>query len=171
MLGKPDAPLTIVEFTDYQCPFCQRFHTTTFAELKKNWIETGKVRFISRDMPLDFHPNAMRAAEAARCAGDQKQFWRMRDVLGSNPAKLSAENIDGYAQGIALDMPTFRSCMELGRHRQEVESDVKLAQSIGVNGTPSFVIGKTTPEGVEGEVLVGALPLSAFEEKLKAVAQ
>ena len=68
MLGSKEAPLTIVEFTDYQCPFCQRFHTTAFPELKKNYIATGKVRFYSRDMPLDFHPNAMRAGESARCA-------------------------------------------------------------------------------------------------------
>src|SRR5262245_41431233 len=73
MIGNKDAPITIVEFTDYQCPFCQRFHVTTFADLKKNYIDTGKVRFYSRDMPLDFHPNAMRAAQASRCAGDQNQ--------------------------------------------------------------------------------------------------
>src|ERR1035441_4839957 len=85
MLGSKEAPLTIVEFTDYQCPFCQRFHTTAFPELKKNYIDTGKVRFYSRDMPLDFHPDAMRAAEAARCASDQGQFWRLRDVLGAHP--------------------------------------------------------------------------------------
>ena len=74
MLGSKTAPLTIVEYTDYQCPFCQRFHVTVFAELKKAYIDTGKVRFFSKDMPLDFHPNAMRAAMAARCAGEQGKF-------------------------------------------------------------------------------------------------
>src|SRR5262245_10109126 len=72
-LGRDDAPLTIVEFSDYQCPYCRRFHLETFPELKKNYVDTGKVRFVSRDLPLDFHPNALRAAEAARCAGDQKK--------------------------------------------------------------------------------------------------
>jgi len=167
MLGKADAPLTIVEFTDYQCPFCQRFHTTTFSELKKNWVDTGKARFFSRDMPLEFHGNAFRAAEAARCAGDQKQFWRMRDVLGSNPAKLSQENIDLYAKEMNLDMTAFKACMESGKYKQSIESDLKTAQSIGINGTPSFVIGKSTADGVEGDVMVGALPLASFEEKLK----
>src|ERR1017187_2441884 len=75
MLGSKDAPITMVEFTDYQCPFCQRFHLSTFSDLKKNYIDTGKVRFYSRDMPLDFHPNALRAAQAARCGGEQGQFW------------------------------------------------------------------------------------------------
>jgi len=171
MIGSPDAPLTMVEFTDYQCPFCQRFHAATFGDLKKTYIDTGKVRFYSKDLPLDFHPNAFRAAEAARCAGDQGQFWKMRDVLGSNPGKLSAENIAQFAQEMQLNMPTFRSCMEVGKYKSAVDADLKLAQSIGVNGTPSFVIGKSTPEGVDGELVVGALPFAMFEEKLKGVAK
>jgi Trk K+ transport system NAD-binding subunit len=88
MLGSKNAPLTIVEFTDYQCPFCQRFHVTAFPELKKAYIDTGKVRFFSKDMPLDFHPNAMRAAMAARCAGEQNKFWELRDTMGANPNSL-----------------------------------------------------------------------------------
>jgi protein-disulfide isomerase len=168
MLGAPNAPVTMVEFTDYQCPFCQRFHVSTFPDLKKNYIDTGKVRFYSFDLPLDFHPNAARAAESARCAGDQGQFWRMRDLLGSSPGKLSAENIAGYAAEISLDTAKFKECMDSGKFKKAVETDGKAAQSMGVNGTPSFVIGKTTAEGVDGELVVGALPLTAFEEKLKA---
>jgi protein-disulfide isomerase len=169
MLGSPTAPITMVEFTDYQCPFCQRFHVSTFPELKRNYIDTGKVRFYSRDLPLDFHPNAFRAAEAARCAGDQGQFWRMRDVLASNPAKLSAENIHGFAAEISLDVAKFKACLDSGTHKAAIESDVKAAQALGVNGTPSFVIGKTTPEGVDGEIVMGALPYGAFDEKLKTL--
>jgi protein-disulfide isomerase len=169
MLGAPAAPITMVEFTDYQCPFCQRFHVTSFPELKKNYIDTGKVRFYSFDLPLDFHPNAARAAEAARCAGDQGQFWRMRDILGSNPGKLSAENIAGYASEISLDAAKFKECVDSGKFKQPVMDDSKAAQSMGINGTPSFIIGKSTPEGVDGELVVGALPYAAFEEKLKAL--
>lgn len=168
MLGAPDAPITMVEFTDYQCPFCQRFHSATFYELKKNYIDTGKVRFYSRDLPLDFHPNAFRAAEAARCAGEQGQFWRMRDVLASNPSKLSAEQIHGYAEEIKLDGAKFKACLESGKFKKAIEDDVKAAQALGVNGTPSFIVGKTTAEGVDGELVVGALPYAAFVEKLKA---
>src|SRR5665213_2353557 len=81
-LGSNDAPVTIVEFTDYQCPFCRGFESTTFSEIRKKYIDTGKVRFVVRDLPLaEMHPDAMQAAEAAHCAGDQGQFWRMHDVL------------------------------------------------------------------------------------------
>src|SRR5437763_9129515 len=102
MLGSKDAPLTIVEYTDYQCPFCQRFHVTAFTELKKNYIDTGKVRFYSRDLPLDFHPNAMRAAMAGRCAADQGQFWKLRDMMGANPDKLDMDHIAGFAGDLKL---------------------------------------------------------------------
>src|SRR5712692_8333967 len=77
-IGRDDAPVTLVEFADYQCPYCKRFHTDAYAELKKNYIDTGKVRFVSRDLPLEFHPFAMKAAEAARCAGDQQKYWELR---------------------------------------------------------------------------------------------
>jgi protein-disulfide isomerase len=169
MLGAADAPLTMVEFTDYQCPFCQRFHSATFYELKKNYIDTGKLRFYSRDLPLDFHPNAFRAAEAARCAGDQGQFWRMRDLLAANPSKLSLEQIRGYADEIKIDGAKFMACLESSKFKKAVEDDIKAAQALGVNGTPSFVLGKTTADGVDGELVVGALPYAAFEEKLKAL--
>ena len=93
MLGRPDAPLTLVEFTDLQCPFCSRFSSTTFDQIKKTYIDTGKVRFISKDFPLDMHPEAMRAARACRCAADQKKFWEMRSVLLRNASKLSPDFI------------------------------------------------------------------------------
>src|SRR5215813_13611341 len=90
MLGSKEAPVTIVEFTDYQCPFCQRFHVTTFPELKKKYVDTGKARFFSRDMPLiELHSNAMRAAQASRCAGEQNQYWTLREWMSANPDKLS----------------------------------------------------------------------------------
>src|ERR1051326_8300199 len=144
MLGSKDAPLTVVEFTDYQCPFCQRFHTTSFPDLKKNYIDTGKVRFYSRDMPLDFHANAMRAAEAARCAADQGQgqFWKMRDIMGSNPDKLDLEHILGFASDLKLDANTLRTCVETEKYKNAVQTDVLEAMKIGANATPTFVIGK-----------------------------
>src|SRR5436309_2535217 len=80
-IGRPDAPLTLVEFADYQCPFCRQFHTAVYERLKTEFIETGKLRFVSRDLPLDFHSNAMAASVASRCAGDQDEFWQMRDTL------------------------------------------------------------------------------------------
>ncbi len=170
MLGNQSAPLTIVEFTDYQCPFCQRFHTATFPELKKNYIDTGKVRFYSRDLPLDsIHANAMRAAEAGRCAADQGKFWELRNVMGSNPDKLDLEHLVGFATGLNMDAAAFRSCVSSGKYKEAVQSDVVEAMKIGANGTPTFVVGKSTADGVDGEIMVGALPYAMFEDKLKAL--
>ncbi len=167
MLGSKDAPLTIVEFTDYQCPFCQRFFLTTFPELKKSYIDTGKVRFYSRDMPLDFHANAMRAAQAARCAADQKQFWTLRDIMGAHPDKLDMASLVSYASDLKMDVPKFRGCVESEKYKNAVQSDVMEAMKIGATGTPSFVIGKSTPEGVDGELMIGAMPYGMFDDKLK----
>src|SRR5262249_9116106 len=95
--GKEEAPVTIVELTDYQWPYCRRFDQTTFADIKKTYIDTGKVRFLTRDLPLEFHANALRAAEAARCAGDQGKFWEMREALFANSTDLSRDAIIRYA--------------------------------------------------------------------------
>ena len=170
-MGSKDAPLTMVEFTDFQCPYCQRFHVNTFAELKKDYIDTGKLRFISRDMPLDFHPNAMQAAEAGRCAGEQGQFWSMRDRMNSNPDKLDINNLVTWAQELKLNVASFRSCVENQKYKNAIQSDLTLAQKIGANGTPSFVLGKSTADGVDGELVVGAMPYQVFDQKLKDLAR
>jgi protein-disulfide isomerase len=167
MLGSKEAPLTIVEFTDYQCPFCQRFHTTAFPELKKNYIDTGKVRFYSRDLPLDFHSNAMRAAEAARCANDQGQFWKLHDVMGANPDQLDMNSLLADAADLKMNLDTFRACVESEKYKNAVQTDVMEAMKIGANGTPTFVIGKSTSDGVDGELVVGAQPYPMFDQKLK----
>jgi protein-disulfide isomerase len=166
-LGSKDAPITIVEYTDAQCPFCRQFHLTTFEDLRKKHIDTGKVRFYSRDLPLDFHANAMSAAEAGRCAGEQNRYWELRDRLIENANRLARPDIDGYAQTLGLDMAKFKACMDSGKHRAAIQQDIAEAGRLGVNGTPSFVIGKSTPEGVDGVLLVGARPLAAFEAVMK----
>jgi protein-disulfide isomerase len=163
MLGSKDAPVTLVEFTDYQCPYCRQFHATVFGDLKKNFIDTGKVRFYSRDLPLDqIHPNAMRAAEAARCAADQGQFWPMRDLMGSHPDKLDLENLVTEAGTLHIDTKTFRACVESQKYKEAVQTDVLEATKIGAEATPTFVLGKSTPEGVDGELIIGSQPYSAF---------
>jgi protein-disulfide isomerase len=170
-IGSKDAPLTMVEFTDFQCPFCQRFHVSTFADLKKNYIDTGKLRFVSRDLPLDFHPNAMQAANAGRCAGEQGQFWAMRDRMNSSPDKLDINNLVSYAQDLKLNVASFRGCVESQKYKDAIQADVLTAQQIGANGTPSFVLGKTTPDGVDGELVIGAMPYQLFDQKLKDLAR
>jgi protein-disulfide isomerase len=168
MLGSKDAPITMVEFTDYQCPFCQRFHTQVFNELKKDYIDTGKVRFYSRDLPLDsLHPNATRAAQAARCAADQGQFWKLRDIMGAHPESLDLNSLIADATSLKMDANAFKTCVESGKYKEAVQSDVLEAMRIGADGTPSFVIGKSTPEGVDGELLVGAMPYPVFQKRFK----
>jgi protein-disulfide isomerase len=171
MLGSKTAPLTIVEYTDYQCPFCQRFHTTAFNDLKKAYIDTGKVRFFSKDMPLDFHSNAMRAAMAARCAGEQGKFWELRDTMGANPNSLDIEHIVGFAADLKLNTAALRACIDSGKYKEPVQNDVLEAMRIGANGTPTFIVGKSVANGVDGELLVGAMPFQMFDLKLKELAK
>jgi protein-disulfide isomerase len=160
-----------VEYTDYQCPFCQRFHVTSFPEIKRDYIDTGKVRFFSKDMPLDFHPNAMRAAQAARCAAEQNKFWELRDVMGQNPDKLDMDHIVGFAEDLKMDGKALRACVESGKYKNLVQSDVLEAMKIGATGTPTFIVGKSAGSGVEGELVLGAMPFQVFDEKLKALAK
>ncbi len=167
MLGDKDAPITVIEFTDYQCPYCRQFHATTFGELKKKYIDTGKVRFFRRDMPLDFHADAMRAAMAGRCAADQKRFWDLRDVMAANPDKLDMKSLVKAAESLKLDVKAFRECVESEKYKNAVQTDIMDASRIGADGTPTFVVGKSTPTGVDGELLVGALPFEDFEKTLK----
>jgi protein-disulfide isomerase len=167
MLGSKTAPLTIVEYTDYQCPFCQRFHVTAFAELKKAYVDTGKVRFFSKDMPLDFHPNAMRAAMAARCAGEQNKFWELRDVMGANPNSLDMEHIVNFAGDLKMDTTSLRACIDSGKYKDPVQTDVLEAMKIGANGTPTFIVGKSVGNGVDGDLVVGAMPFQMFDSKIK----
>ena len=170
MLGSKTAPMTMVEFTDYQCPFCQHFHVTTFGELKKNYIDTGKVRFYSRDLPLDFHPNAMRAAQAARCAIDQGKYWQIRDVMGANPDKLDLEHLVGFAVG-----------PEDGYDRVPRVRDQREVQERGADGRDGSdedrrewnadVRGREEHAGGCGwrDRWSGAMPYALFDEKLKAL--
>src|SRR4051812_8445944 len=169
MLGRPDAPLTMVEFTDLQCPFCRQFVLTSFDQLKKDWIDTGKLRYISRDFPLDFHAQAMNAARAARCAGEQGKFWEMRLGLMRNANVLSPDYITKTAADMKLDMKSFTPCAASAKYDAEIEAETAEGTRIGVSGTPTFVVGRTTPTGIEGPILVGALPYAQFDARLKGL--
>jgi len=165
ILGSQNAPVTMVEFSDYQCPFCRQFHMTTFDQIRKKYVETGKIRFVTIDFPLPIHPNAEKAGEAAHCAADQRQFWPMRDTLSVNADKLSEAELPGYAQSLYMDVAAFKSCLSSGKYKQLVSDNQKKGEAVGVNGTPTFLIGKSTPDGVDGIVFVGAQPIEAFESK------
>ncbi len=111
-LGRSDAPLTLLEFTDYQCPYCRRFQSETWPLLKKNFIDTGKLRFIVRDLPLQFHSTARPAAEAAHCAGEQGKFWEMHHALLTGSDPLNAAGIDRRAREVGLDLERLHSCIQ-----------------------------------------------------------
>jgi protein-disulfide isomerase len=173
-LGRADAPVTIVEFSDYQCPFCQRFFATTLPAIKKDYIDVGKVRYVFRDYPLDqLHPLARKAAEAAHCAGEQGKYWEMHDALFRNPATLAPPQLADHARSIGLDGPAFAECLASGRHAARVERGLADGAAAGVRGTPAFVIGKTkASDVVEGTPIRGAQPLDTFRRIIdQALAQ
>jgi len=168
-LGSADAPLTMIEYTDLQCPFCRQYATVTFEEIRKNWIDTGKLRYISRDFPLDFHPLAMPAARAARCAGEQGKFWELRMVLMRNANLLSADYITRTAADLKLDMKAFAACSASTKFDAEINAELQEGTRIGVSGTPTFVIGRTNDTAIEGPMVVGAFPYPQFDAKLKSL--
>jgi protein-disulfide isomerase len=170
VLGRADAPVTLVEFTDLECPFCRTFHVNTFERIKREYIDTGKVRFVSRDFPLDFHPNARPAAQAVRCAGEQGKFWEMRHEVTLNAAALGSAVYERLARDLGLDLPRFTACAASESHREAIDRDMAEGINAGVTGTPSFVVGRTTPgASVEGVRIVGAQPYQAFESRIKAL--
>jgi len=169
-LGSQDAPVTMVEFTDFQCPFCKRFHDVVFPEIKKKYIDNGKLRYVSRDLPLSFHANALIAANAARCAGEQNSFWQFRDVLFAKAPNLKEDEILGYAKDLSLDMKQFQVCLASKKFNQDIAKDLNEANAAGLTGTPSFVLGKTGADGyVDGDAIIGAKPFPYIEVKIQEV--
>jgi protein-disulfide isomerase len=166
-LGHDDAPVTMVEFTDYQCPYCKRFHDNTFPRLKQKYIDTGKLRYVSMDLPLRFHQQARPAAHAARCAGEQDRFWQMRETLFSNSRALQKEALVSYAGDLSLDTEAFEACLDDKRHELGINQNIQVARAAGFTGTPSFVIGKNVNGQVSGAVLIGAKSLAEFESQIE----
>lgn len=166
-LGREDAPITLVEFTDYQCPFCRDFHLTTFEQIKLKYIDTGKVRFVSRDLPLDIHPHAVKAAQTARCAGDQGRYWEARHTLIVNANTLSPDLFASLATNLHLDTATFQACLQSETQQKAVEDDMAAARAASITGTPTFVLGPTTHGSIDGPMIIGAQPFEVFDTKIK----
>jgi len=166
-VGKDDAPLMLVEYTDYQCPFCQRFHTDSYAQIKSNYIDTGKVKFVSRDFPLGFHENAMRGAVAARCAAEQGKYWELRHTMIINASQLQPDKIEGYAANVSMDVNKFKTCVAADKFKASIDKDIAEGTAAGINGTPSFVLGRVKDGKLQGVRMVGAMPYSQFDAKIK----
>ena len=169
VLGQANAPVTLVEFTDLECPFCRSFHVGTFDKIKQTYIDTGKVRFVTFDFPLDIHPNARVAAVAVRCAGEQGKFWEMRHLVTVNAATLSRETYVNLAKGLGLDTAKLDQCIDGDQYKSDIDRDMAAGVSLGVNGTPTFFVGKTAADGIEAQRIVGAQPYPVFEAQIKAL--
>lgn len=168
-IGRDDAPVTIVEFTDLQCAFCRRFHTETFPRIKEDYIDTGKVRFVSRDMPLEFHQYAWKAAEATRCAGDQGKFWELRNAILELLVPPTREAMQDLAERLALDVRAFLTCLDSDKYKATIRGDKDAASKLQITGTPTFVIARTARDALEGVRLVGTQPYESFRLQLDAL--
>lgn len=150
-LGPGDAPITIIEFSDFNCPYCRKFHQETFTPLMASYPD--QIRFIYRDFPI-VSPESLIAAQAANCAGAQGAYWQFHDELFNGELGLGREAYSGYGERLGLDVAALNACIDDGSQQAEVEADARDAAALGVNGTPTFFIN--------GIPLVGAQPLVQF---------
>jgi len=180
VLGDKNAPITIVEFSDYECPFCKRHFDETLPQLVKNYVDTGKVKIVYRDFPLSFHdPMATKEAVAANCAREQggdKKYFEFHDEIfkrtTSNGNGLNDEKIQTIAKDLGLNTGKFSTCLSNQAQADEVKKDIADGTAAGASGTPTFVIGKTTSNGeVDGDLVVGAQPFAAFQAVIDPMLQ
>jgi protein-disulfide isomerase len=151
--GPNNAPVTVVEFSDFQCPFCSRAHDTV-EQVMQNYA--GKVRLVFRHFPLEFHKNAAKAAEAAMCANEQGKFWEYHDLLFKNQSTLEVPQLKDHAKEVGLESGTFSACLDSGKYKKDVDEDMAAGQKVGVSGTPAFFIN--------GVMLSGAQPFDEFKK-------
>lgn len=157
--GSEDAPVTIVEFSEYQCPFCARFFRETLPVIEKNYIRAGKVRLVYRDFPLRGHQYAQKAAEAAECADEQGKFWDYHDRLFENQNALDTASLKQYARDLGLNAAEFNECLDSSKMASEVQGDVRDGEAYGVSGTPTFFIN--------GTKVVGAQAYAVFQQVIE----
>jgi protein-disulfide isomerase len=171
--GEETAKVTLLEFTDYQCPFCGRYFRQTWPELDKEYVQTGKVRYVVRDMPLEqIHPLALQAAEAADCAGEQGKFWAMHDRLFANQTALTRKDLTAHAEAVGLDAKAFAKCVDSAKNAVKVRTDAIDATRAGARGTPTFYVGLTEPQRLELKaawVIRGAQPYAVFKQAIDAL--
>ena len=167
--GSPDAPITIIEFSDFQCPFCARFHVQTLPSILEEYIDTGKVNLVYRDFPIQsIHPNALPAAVAAECANEQGKYWQYHDTLFEKQnawSKLDTSSViskfSQYATEVGLEQKQFDSCLGSGKYLQEVQHDLNDGRTYDVTGTPGFFIGN---EKIGFVKIDGAQPFESFKK-------
>jgi protein-disulfide isomerase len=164
--GRADAKLTLIEFSDFQCPFCERFYRETLPLIDKDYIQTGKLRMVYRDFPLvDVHQDAQKAAEAAQCAGEQGKYWEMHDKIFANHAAMRVDDLKKHARGLGIAEDRFDRCVESGKYAEEVKKDLTDGQALGVQGTPTFFVGLTGKDNtIQAVPIGGARPYAVFKQ-------
>lgn len=176
VMGDRNAPVTMIEFIDYECPFCKRFFDETLSQIKSEYINTGKVKLIMRDLPLDFHQNAHKESQAAQCAREQggdSMYFKYHDEIfkrtTSNGTGLALTELSVIANDLGLNGSSLQSCLDSEKYKAEVDKDLADAAQYGADGTPTFFIGKSDPSGkFQGTPLVGAQPYESFKAALDA---
>jgi protein-disulfide isomerase len=171
VLGMLDAPVTMIEFSDFQCPFCEKYFSQTLPSIEKNYIDSGKVKLVFKNMPLEnLHPNAKSAAIASDCANEQGKFWDYHNKLFANQnswASLGSTNATNifkqYAAQIGLDTNSFNSCVDSSKYADKVNKDAQDGATFGATGTPTFFIGNEQKGYTK---LVGAQPYAVFQQAL-----
>jgi len=165
--GDRKASLVLVEFGDFQCPFCARYFRDTFPEIEKQYITTGKLKYVFRDFPITgVHKDALKAAEAVGCALDQGKFWELHDRLFGNQTTLEPNNLVQHAQAVGLDVTKFQQCLDNDKYIDEVRNDFADGKRAGMMSTPTFFLGRTEPNSAKVTVLaviVGAKPFATFK--------
>ncbi|MEK6809899.1 MAG: thioredoxin domain-containing protein [Nanoarchaeota archaeon] len=158
--GDEDAPVTIVEWSDYECPFCERFYSETEKLINEQYVKTGKVKFVYRDFPLSFHANAQKAAEAAECAGEQEKYWEMHDKIFESGVQGGVTGFKQYAKELGLNSAKFDTCLDSGAMAKEIQQDMADGAAVGIQGTPGFI--------VNGKLVSGAQPFAVFKQVIDA---
>ncbi len=168
--GDKNAKVAIVEFTDYQCPYCGQVVTNSYPQVNKDYIDTGKVKHIVFNFPLfQIHPYAAKAAEAAECAYDQNKFWEMHDKLFANQTALTVDDLKKYATELGLNTGSFSNCLESGKYTDKVKKEQAMGEKFGVRGTPDAFVGVVSGNTVKNAVEVsGAVPFESFKSAIEA---
>lgn len=170
--GDPKAKVVVVEFSDYQCPFCKRHVQNTLSQLDKEYVATGRVRYVFRDFPLEgIHPQAAKASEAAYCAGEQGKYWEMHELLFANQQALKIENLLKYGETAKLDGTRFKGCLEVGKYGDKVRQNAAEGRRLGISGTPTSFVGVAGPDGKLTQIkrIRGAQPFSVFKQEIDAL--
>jgi len=162
--GEPGARIAIVEYSDFECPFCGKYSREIYPQIIDRYVKTGKVRYYFRDLPLPIHPNALPAALAARCAADQGKFWEMHDSLFANQAALSPKDFTDRAAAMGLDQAKFADCFARAKYADAIRRVAAGARQMGIDGTPAFAIGQVRADGEVITVNQVALGADSFEE-------